>query len=261
DQNGSYDPFISCYFPDSSGKKHEYFFHTKDDMQKQLILIRKKFEHYADFGRATVQDVFTPEEMKGAQVLSANYMKSVWVENLGNGKFSLHELPNEAQLAPIYGIQCLDVNRDGYQDIVMIGNDYGMETGQGRADAFNGLVMLNDGKKQFKPMSFEASGFFVPGDARALTKAMIKGEQYLVSTENRKPLSLFKYSTSEDKIDRLRKNESFAVVELPNNQKRKMEFSWGSSFLSQETRSWVLPAHRAITIYDTKGTITRTIQP
>jgi hypothetical protein len=261
DQNGSYDPFISCYFPDSTGKKHEYFFHTKDDMQKQLILIRKKYEHYADFGRATVKDVFTPEEMKGVQKLTANFMKSVWIENLGGDKFTMHELPNEAQFAPLYGMQCLDVNHDGNLDIALVGNDFGMETGQGRADAFNGLILINHGNKGFNPLSFEQSGFFVPGDARALATIQIKDQQYLVSTENRKPMSLFAYSNAASKIDVLKNDEAYAIIELSNHKKQKVEFSWGSTFLSQSSRKWLLPQHSSIKIYNQKGSLSRTIQP
>ncbi len=261
DQNGAYDAFISCYFPDSSGKKHEYFFHSKDDMQKQLILIRRKYEHYADFGRATVQDVFTPEEMKGVQKLTANYMKSVWIENIGGGKFSIHDLPNEAQIAPAYGSQCIDVNQDGYNDILMIGNDHGMETSQGKADAFNGLVLLNDGKKHFKPLSFEASGFFVPGDARALSSIRIRNQSFFIATQNRKPLDVFEFAMPGAKAAQLQKDDAFAIVELPSKQKQKVEFSWGSSFMSQSSRTWMMPSKSTAKIYNSKGISSRTIQP
>jgi len=261
DQNGAYDAFISCYFPDSSGKKHEYFFHSKDDMQKQLILIRRKYEHYADFGRATVQDVFTPEEMKGVQKLTANNMKSAWIENLGGGRFALHDLPNEAQIAPAYGSQCIDINHDGLNDIVMIGNDHGMETSQGKADAFNGLILLNDGKKHFKPVSFEASGLFVPGDARALSNIYINGKLFFITTENRKSLDVFEWETAAATGLALKKEETYAIIELANKQKQKIEFSWGSSFLSQTTRTWMMPNGAKVNLYNSKGNISRTIQP
>jgi hypothetical protein len=259
DQNGSYDAFISCYFPDSAGVKREYFFHSKDDMQKQLILIRRKFEHYADFGRATVKDVFTPEEMKGVSILTANYMKSVWIENLGAGNFTLHELPMEAQMAPLYGIQSSDVNHDGLPDILLTGNDFGMETGQGRADAFNGLVLLNKGNKTFNPLSFEKSGFFVPGDARALSLLQIKDKTYFVATQNRKELSFFgnANSTSSTQSIRLTPHEKFAVIDQ-GNKKQKIEFTWGSTFLSQSTRQWQVPAYtNSVTLFDNKGIKTR----
>ena len=260
DQNGSYDSFISCYFPDSNGVKHEYFYHSKDDMQKQLILIRKKYEYYAEFGKATVQDVFTSEEMKGVTVLKANYMKTVWLENLGSGKFKMHELPNEAQLAPIYGIQCKDVNGDDLADILLTGNDYGMEISQGRADALNGLVLINNGGKKFNPLTFEQSGFIVPGDARALTEIHIKGQNYIVSTQNRKGLSFFTRDTNRSTFIRVDSKTYSADIFFSNGKKQKIEFGWGDSFLSQKTKEWELPFNaEKINFKNSKGELIRTI--
>jgi hypothetical protein len=155
----------------------------------------------------------------------------------------------------------MDVNQDGYNDIVMIGNDHGMETSQGKADAFNGLVLLNDGKKNFKPLSFEASGFFVPGDARALSNIQINNQSFVVSTENRKPVGFFEYKISESVAVQLKKEETYAMIELPNKQKQKIEFSWGSSFMSQSSRTWMKPYKSSVKIYNSKGNISRTIQP
>ena len=262
DNNGSYDAFISCYFPDSSGKKYEYFYHSKDDMQKQLILIRKKFEHYADFGRATVKDVFTTEEMKDVSIQTANYMSTSWIENLGGGKFELHSLPLAAQTAPVYGMQCRDINGDALPDLMLIGNDYGMETSQGRADAFNGLVLLNNGKKQFTPTSFGQSGFFVPGDARALSFASINNLPFLIATENRKPLRLFQLPNTKNVQVTVMPGETFAILTHADNRKERIEFSNGSSFLSQRSHNWYFDSRlKDIAIFDAKGSKTRTIDP
>jgi len=260
DKNGSYDAFISCYFPDSTGKRQEYFYHSKDDMQKQLILIRRKFEFYGDYGKATVKDVFTPEEMKDVQTLTATYMKSVWIENLGNQQFKMHDLPMQAQFAPLYGMQAMDVNGDQLTDIVLTGNDYGMETSQGRADAFNGLVMLNTGNKKFNPITFEESGFLVPGDARALAFVNINGVNHLVATENRKALRLFKQNTVATKSILLDKTEVMATIHFSGNKKQKFELTWGSSFLSQTSRNWNIPQGATkIELYNQKGNLTRAI--
>ncbi len=260
DNNGLYDSFISCYFPDSAGVRKEYFFFGKDDMQKQLIMIRKKFEHYSDYGNATVKDVFTPEEMKGVSVLTANFMKSVWIENLGGGQFSMHVLPNEAQLAPLYGMQCMDVNGDDFPDMMLVGNDFGMETGEGRADALNGLVLLNKGGKDFRPIGFERSGLLVPGDARGLTRVRIGGAMYLIATQNRKPLTLFKLPTLDSVIVKLNPDEVSAMVIWKDDRKQKFEFSMGSTFISQDSRSWDPPrGFQRITFMNAKGMVTRTI--
>ncbi len=260
DKNGSHDAFISCYFPDSTGKRQEYFYHSKDDMQKQLILIRRKFEFYGDYGKATVKDVFTPEEMKDVNILSANFMKSVWIENLGNEQFKMHDLPMQAQFAPLYGMQSMDVNGDQLTDIILLGNDYGMETSQGRADAFNGLVLLNNGNKKFKPLGFEQSGFLVPGDARALAFVNINGANTLVATENRKALKFFKKSKSDEKTILLEEKECSALVYFSGNKKQKFELTRGTSFLSQTTRHWLVPTGaNKVEFFNAKGNLTRTI--
>jgi hypothetical protein len=260
DQNGTVDPFISCYFPDSIGKRHEYFFHSKDDMQKQLILIRKKYERYADFGRAKATEVFTPEEMKGATVLQANFMSSVWIENLGNGRFKMHVLPNEAQFAPLYGIQCRDVDGDGVPDLILVGNDYGLETGQGRADALNGLVMLNRGGGRFEPQRFGTSGFLVKGDAKALATLQVAGQTMVASTQNRGALSLFDLSNAKGPVVEPMKGETHVIVTLSDKRKTRIEFQNGSAFLSQNSSKTRLPnKSEKAEFYDVSGRLTRTL--
>jgi len=138
--------------------------------------------------------------MKDVNVLTANYMKSVWIENLGNQQFKMHELPMQAQFAPIYGMQAMDVNGDQLTDLVLTGNDFGMETSQGRADAFNGLVLLNDGNKKFKSIGFEESGFLVPGDARALAAVNVSGTKLFGINRKQKSTSLFQNEWRAKKI-------------------------------------------------------------
>lgn len=189
DGNGFYDPFISLFWRDSLGERREYFYHTRDDVIKQLIPLRKKFYGYGDFGEATVHDVFSKEELKGAQILTANWMSTSFIENLGHGKFRMTALPWQAQLAPVHAMLPHDVDGDGLLDVLMLGNDFGMELLQGRADAFNGLVLKNMGRNQFRALDLDDSHFFVPGDGRALAKATLAdGRKIILATQNRGPL-------------------------------------------------------------------------
>ena len=192
DNNGSYDPFISCFWRDSTEQKHEYFYNSRDDMIKQLILIRRKYQKYADWGRAQAKDVFTDEELKGAQIMKANWLSTSYIENMGNGTFKISALPVEAQLAPIFGLLPYDIDKDGRLDLLMVGNDYGMELLQGRADAFNGLVLRNAGPNNFTPLSMEASHLLVPHDARTLSKVRLAtGKELILATQNRDVLKVF----------------------------------------------------------------------
>jgi hypothetical protein len=262
DSNSSFDPFISLYWQDSLGNRKEYFYHSRDDMAKQLIQIRRKFKTYAAFGDATASDVFSSKELEGAMILKTNWMYSSYVENLGNGTFKITPLPAPAQLAPIYGMLPYDVDHDGLLDLLMIGNDYGMELLQGRADAFNGLVLRNTGKGVFKPVELEASHLMVPYDARALTRIALAGSrEAILATQNRGQLLVFAPHKQWEKLIPLAPAEVTAEITYQNGQKQRREFYWGSSFLSQEPRNIQMDAAMAeISFFDGAHRLTRKVK-
>jgi hypothetical protein len=139
----------------------------------------------------------------------------------------------------------------------MAGNDFGMETGQGRADAFNGLVLMNMGNRKFKALEFSESGLFVPGDARALAFASIGKEPYLVATQNRRKLSMFRLPPSFTVP--VEEGEVAAMVTTAKG-KYKVEFQKGSSFLSQSSGKWYAPVGTlSMEMRDARGRVTRTI--
>jgi enediyne biosynthesis protein E4 len=225
-------------------------------------LMRVKFKTYGAFGSATVKDVFTKEEMQGVQKMQANWMYSSFIENVGNGKFKITALPIEAQLAPIYGMMTYDYDGDGLLDVVMVGNDFGMELLQGRADAFNGLVLKNKGGKNFTPLSIEQSGFVVPHDARALTRIAVQNntKELLLATQFKDDLKVFSSNKTPKKLIKLQNNEVKASILLKNGQKRLVEFPWGHSFMSQESRTIGMDETiQNITFFNRQNVVTRTM--
>lgn len=261
DGNGFYDPFISCYWPDSAGNRHEYLYHNRDDILKQLIKIRKRFNTYGALGEATVQDIFKPEDLKDAQIMHVNRMSSSFVENLGGGKFKISSLPVAAQIAPLQGMLPYDVDHDGLLDLLLVGNDYGMELQQGRADAFFGLVLKNLGQNRFQALDLEASRFFVPYNARALARLTLgNSKELILATQHRGPLKVFEPAVAEGRSIRLKPNEARALVILKNGQKRVQELYWGSTFLSQDSRALPMDKQAAsVEIFDAKGKQTRVV--
>ena len=112
---------------------------------------------------------------------------------MGNGKFEIHPLPQMAQLTSIKGICIDDVDKDGNPDIVLSGNDYGMEVFNGRQDAMNGLVLKGDGKGGFVPLSIEQSGLYIPGDGRGVIKIKrANGGNLLVASQNKGDIKVFR---------------------------------------------------------------------
>lgn len=248
DGNGMIDPFISSYMRDSTNQKHEYFYHTRDDMVNQLIPLRKKFLTYGEFGSKTADKFFSSDELKNAKIMSANCFESSFIENLGNGNFKMLSLPIQAQFAPVFGMLSNDFNKDGLIDIALVGNDYGMELFQGRADAFNGLILMNKGQNKFEAVELQKSNFIVNEDAKALGRIFLNNHRKLIiSTQNRAKIRVFEERQKSSEFIRIPKNNSHAEVQLLNGKKRKVEFYFGNTFLTQESR--ILEIDKSIKSY------------
>src|SRR5690606_6822637 len=191
DNNGSIDPVLSCYFKSESGEMVEYPVHFWDELYGQSPLFRNQFSRYRQYGLADMKVLLEPHNVTDMQVFTANYPYTSYVENNGNGTFTMHPLPKRAQISPVNGIVTADVNGDGNLDILVIGNDYGNEVFSGRFDAGEGLVLLGDGKGAFSELPSRKSGFAVRGDAKALAKLKGVDGGLVIATQNLDSLRIF----------------------------------------------------------------------
>ena len=235
DNNGSIDPLISRYWPDSLGVRKEFLYHPLQDIITQFSGIRKQYNSFGEYGEASVPDIFSRINMENVVKKQVILMKSSWIENLGNGKFTLHSLPLESQMAPVYGIQPMDMNGDGYIDLYMVGNDFGLEVQQGKADAMNGLTLINIKGTSFKSIPFTKSGFYVPGDGKSLVAINANKETYLLAGQNNSKLLAFRFKEKKYKNVLFQLNERYAIVYLKDGNKRKTEIYQGHSFHSQSS--------------------------
>ncbi|MCY7422280.1 MAG: VCBS repeat-containing protein, partial [Chitinophagaceae bacterium] len=238
DNNRNYDAVPSIYLPTSQQDttKREYPAHVRDDMTKQLISFRSKFQNYKAYATATFDKMFTPEEMRGVLKLQANYFSNSYIRNDGNGKFTLSPMPSETQYSCMNGMLAEDFDGDGNLDLLAVGNDYGTEVSVGRYDACNGLFLKGDGKGGFRSLKIIESGWFVPGNAKALVKLRRSdGNCIVVVSHNKGNLKAFELKRKSNYIA-LNPGETSAMVTYKNGKKQKREISFGSSFLSQSGR-------------------------
>ena len=194
DNNGSYDAFTSLFLPSSQENRtvREFPANGRDDAVKQMIGLRSKFQNYRSYANATIDQLFSPEQLNKSMILRAYQLNSSWCRNEGNGKFTLIPLPPEAQFSRLKGMVSEDFNGDGNPDVAVIGNDWGTEVLTGRYDAFNGLILLGDGNGNFKPLTLVESGFFVPGNGRGIVSLRnSSGNLLLAASQNRGPLKIF----------------------------------------------------------------------
>jgi enediyne biosynthesis protein E4 len=246
DDNGFFDAFPSVYFRNDQHEYAEYPYFGWDDMVRQMIGIKRRYVQYAALGKATITDILTPEEQKRALVLKATCLTSSYVENLGEGKFAVRPLPGPAQVAPLFGMAAQDVDGDGNLDALLVGNDFGAELVVGRMDALNGLVLRGDGKGRFAPMSLVQSGFYVPGDAKALVSLPgADGRCRWLVSENQGPLRAFGMGRTMT-FQPVDTKTSAVSVRLANGKTRRTEVPFGSTFYGQSARGVWLGAGETI---------------
>jgi hypothetical protein len=236
DNNGSYDAFPSVFLKDQDGKMEEFPAQTRDDIVKQMIGMRSKFQNYKSFATATMDQVITPEMRKGALRLKANIMQSVYLRNDGKGKFTMIPLPVQAQLSQLCGMSVDDFDGDGNPDVIINGNDYGTELTTGRYDAFNGLMLKGDGKGNFKSLTILQSGIYIPGNGKALVKLIGAHNKYLLAaSQNRDVMKIFELKKDAHPV-KLQPLDMYATITYKNGKITKQEFYYGDSFLSQSGR-------------------------
>ncbi len=257
DNNGSFDAMIFCYAKAEDGTMKLFPMHTRDDMISQVLSIRKKFPTYKAFGAATMNDIWSEDDKKGAVMMTATDMNTSFVENKGNGKFEIKALPLEAQEAPVYGMLADDLDHDGFLDLVMVGNDYSMEPFTGRHDAFYGLYFKGDGKGGLERNSIDKTGFFVKGDGKALAEVhSAKGYNLWIATQNQDSLKVFEPNLKKGTSQwiKLNQDDFYEEVIFNNKPHKKIEFHYGSTYLAQSTRIIALDKDASeIYIYNFKG--------
>jgi hypothetical protein len=228
DGNGVYDLVPFVYFQNESGLVASYPLFGKDDTHKQLNSTRARYVYYKDFGLASQENLLSESEKSKAQKVSFNENASVYIENVGKGKFKVHELPALAQVSAINGMQVVDINQDGYLDIMYVGNNYSNEVSSGRYDASNGGVLLGNGKGEFT--YYQNSGLLVSGDAKSFLGIQLGKDQLAyVAFQNRGPMRIFKPLKPFEKIAKSGKDYSYQFA----GKKQHVSWTNGSSYLSQ----------------------------
>ncbi|MBC3538726.1 VCBS repeat-containing protein [Rufibacter sediminis] len=163
DDNGAVDPILCFYM---QGKSYPYV--TRDELLDQVSMMRTRFQDYGSYANATLQNIFSPEELKDAGRLSCNYLQTAYFQGSENGKFKEMKLPVEVQFSPIFALAALDYNQDSAPDVLLGGNVNKARLRFGKSDANYGLLLQNDGKGNFTCVPQQKSGFRITGDVRSI---------------------------------------------------------------------------------------------
>ncbi|MDH7461025.1 VCBS repeat-containing protein [Chitinophagaceae bacterium 26-R-25] len=198
DGNGSMDPILFYSIKDVDGQRKLFPAINRDQFAEQVPSIKKQFLYHENYSTATFDDIFKGNKKDNLQQLTCNEMASCWLENKGNGTFTKHVLPVEAQFSPVNAIICTDFDNDGITDILVAGNEYQTEVMTGMYDASYGLFLKGSKDKTFKPVSPVKSGFIVDGDVKSM--ALInnsKNEKTVLVGINNEKMKAFKVMSYE----------------------------------------------------------------
>jgi hypothetical protein len=187
DQNGNYEQVMAS--ADENGA--EFPFLLKFDLQKRIPAIKKQFLKNKDYAEKSIEQLLGKEAVAKATLRTVTQPNSIVLMNDSGGKWTVKNLPIQAQFAPIYGIETADFDGDGKLDILMAGNNYDVQPELGRYDANYGLLLKNRGKGDFEVLKSQQSGFFVKGQVRNIKVIKTGKKTLFVLAKNNDKVQVF----------------------------------------------------------------------
>ena len=158
---------------------------------QQIPGLKQEFKKYDLFASLELDEVYGEKELDNSLHYMADTFASVYMANLGDGKFAFTDLPYLAQLSNISDMVVDDFNGDGNMDVVAVNNWFVSEIETPRNDAGTGSVLLGDGKGGFTALSGRQSGFWADGDTRKTVQITIQSEKRILVAKNNAEIEVF----------------------------------------------------------------------
>ncbi len=164
-------------------QKKRYPIASLDEIQDAFPFLKKKFLKYSQYASATLENVFSEEQLKKATHLSVYQLESIYLENKG-GRFKIHPLPVKAQFSATQGIIVQDFTGDNIKDILLAGNYYPFRVQNGPCDAGKGLLLEGNGHGSYKIIENDKLGVWMDGDVRDLKLLKGNNNTYVIVSKN-----------------------------------------------------------------------------
>jgi enediyne biosynthesis protein E4 len=161
DDNGNNEQILTYYLDN-----REIPFANKDELQRQMPALKKKYLYAGDFAKASLADIFSEDKLKSSTTLTANWFYNSIFINDGKMNFKAIPMPVNAQFSPYKTAAIVDANNDSLPDILLGGNYYDNNIQMGRYDADYGTILLNKGNDQFTATML--NGVMVKGQVRSI---------------------------------------------------------------------------------------------
>ena len=178
DNNGTIEQ-IMCYTV--NGK--QYTFLAKDELERELPVLKKAYLKYNDVAGKTVDYIFY-DLFKDYTELTAEVLGSSCFYNNGKGNFTRKDLPQDLQLAPIMSFNSV-TGQKGNVSYLAGGNFFDVLPYEGRYDA-QAMTMFNFNNKQVVKENKQSELSQIQGQVRdvKLIHTSAFGDIYAIARNN-----------------------------------------------------------------------------
>ena len=188
DGNGSIDPFFNFYVQGIS-----YPYVSRDELNDQIYAMRRKFLNYNQYASATMYDIFSKDELKQSITLTATEQKTITLIQK-DGKFVLTQnLPIETQFSMNRIILSDDFDKDGIEEILLLGNQTANRLKMGAIQANKGMLLKQRADQSFEYVNQVKSGLNIQGDVKSALTLKIDGKRVLLIGASDQPLQAYSY--------------------------------------------------------------------
>ncbi len=171
DENGTVDLIDARFNPRLAKEAPERTFNI---VRAAMPYLQERVPNFEAYGAMSVQEIYG-ENLNRAGVLDAKTFEST-VFFFRNGKFEAKALPNEAQLAPAFGVCVADFDGDGAEDLFLSQNFFALAPTESRCDAGRGLLLKGNGRGELVPMPGQQSGIDIYGEQRGCAVSDYDGD-------------------------------------------------------------------------------------
>jgi hypothetical protein len=195
DNNGIVDKVLTYSI---DGKDKPVF--LKHDLEDAMPFLKKKNLKHGEYATKSIEEIIPPEALAKAEIKEFNYDASVLAINKGNGKFGIEKLPPMVQLSSVNAIHCMDINHDGFIDLVLGGNLFNFQPQLEQLDGDMGEVLINNGKGSFYCMDASQTGLNLKGQLRDIAEIHSKNKTFLLFLQNDERPLLYEFNKNKNQI-------------------------------------------------------------
>jgi hypothetical protein len=190
DGNGKKDQVLTYYL---NGR--ELPFANKEELEKQMPILKKNFLYADNFAKAKLDDLFSRGDLEKADTFTADYFSNSILINQGDNSFRVQAMPWEAQLSSYRTAAVIDANNDSLPDILLGGNYYENNIQMGRYDADFGTILVNRGGGNFEATPL--NGMALKGQVRHLGELTVGGKKSFIAVCNNDSVKLFRFDKKD----------------------------------------------------------------